>query len=590
MADPFSVAAGAIGVVSLSLQLLGGCIKGFVILSAAHSHEKDAATIVCMLNLQEIQLVEWARRAGLLTGQGLLDRRINANAVEETLLQLQTLLTDTKKLKKRYGLDVQVVTSSAPMPQDTRSVISVNTGVSDTIRNSILARSRVDQGHSVLQRFWWATVDKEKIEKLVADIHFLVRELWNLLDPWRQDDMIASTQSIAAGMISLNERFDQLTFLNEALAASRSYVSRDELRGDVDGLAISAKIKAYRVGLEQIYERPFTEREPNLPSQQKLLGGLENLSAGKLSDFKPIDRSKTMGISIYENQIVFVEQKPLGPPMPQKSLIRAKTLAALLNVSKSRTFGSLQCRGIIEDRDKVRFVFHHPYPDSKEQQPRSLLELLHHRDGIKPPSLTERIKLALQVACLVQNFHRAGWLHKSLRSENVLFFYNNDDVPVRARLVEPVLAGFAFSRQDSPTEISEQPSAEPRNDIYRHPSALGEPTTSFTADMDIYSLGVILLEIAEWRALRHLVDSVVDVVAETVPLNKIGEVRAFLIAGKGKGGTSRLQERMGDIYASATRMCLKGEVSDMNDAQGGVHSTGLSLLDAVVQRLNMCRV
>jgi hypothetical protein len=88
MSDPFSVAAGAVGVISLSLQLLGGCIKGFVLLSTAHNLGKDASTIMCMLNLQEIQLTEWAKRAGLLTGDGVLDRRLNPAAVESTLKEI----------------------------------------------------------------------------------------------------------------------------------------------------------------------------------------------------------------------------------------------------------------------------------------------------------------------------------------------------------------------------------------------------------------------------------------------------------------------------------------------------------------------
>src|SRR5947209_18314122 len=104
MTDPIGPAAGAVGVASLSLQLLGGCIKGFVLLSTARNLGSDASTIVCMLELQEIQLTEWARRAGLLTGDGVLDRRLNVRAVEETLLHLQNLLLDTEQLKKRYGL------------------------------------------------------------------------------------------------------------------------------------------------------------------------------------------------------------------------------------------------------------------------------------------------------------------------------------------------------------------------------------------------------------------------------------------------------------------------------------------------------
>src|SRR4051812_7487092 len=116
MADPFS----AVSVVSLSLQLLGGCIKGFTLLSTAHNMGKDALTIVCMLNIQEIQLTDWARRAGLLTGDGTLDSRLNATAVEETLQHLQDLLLNTEQLKKRYGLTL--VSHTAGNQQTTTQV------------------------------------------------------------------------------------------------------------------------------------------------------------------------------------------------------------------------------------------------------------------------------------------------------------------------------------------------------------------------------------------------------------------------------------------------------------------------------------
>jgi len=60
-----------------------------------------------------------------------------------------------------------------------------------------------------------------------------------------------------------------------------------------------------------------------------------------------------------------------------------------------------------------------------------------------------------------------------------------------------MLAGLAFSCLDLSFEISEQPSADPKRDIYRHPEAMGEPSASFSAAKDFYALGIILLE--NWR-------------------------------------------------------------------------------------------
>lgn len=59
------------------------------------------------------------------------------------------------------------------------------------------------------------------------------------------------------------------------------------------------------------------------------------------------------------------------------------------------------------------------------------------------------------------------------------------------------LAGLAFSCLDLSFEISEQPSADPKRDIYRHPEAMREPSVSLSAAKDFYALGIILLE--NWR-------------------------------------------------------------------------------------------
>jgi Prion-inhibition and propagation len=58
--DPISVAGLGIGTASAAFQLFAGCIKSFVLLSTAHNLGKDSSAMTCMLNLQEIELTEWA--------------------------------------------------------------------------------------------------------------------------------------------------------------------------------------------------------------------------------------------------------------------------------------------------------------------------------------------------------------------------------------------------------------------------------------------------------------------------------------------------------------------------------------------------
>lgn len=146
---------------------------------------------------------------------------LNAHAVQETLLQLQNSLLDTEQLKKRYGLKLvpQATNDQRTITQFQAASLSkrqkVFTSISDETRRQIMTRTMVVQEQNIFKRLCWAAVDKEKIEKLLGDVHFLVRELWNLLDPWRHDDLVNSTKAITSKIVTLNNRFDQLTSLNE---------------------------------------------------------------------------------------------------------------------------------------------------------------------------------------------------------------------------------------------------------------------------------------------------------------------------------------------------------------------------------------
>lgn len=70
---------------------------------------------------------------------------------------------------------------------------------------------------------------------------------------------------------------------------------------------------------------------------------------------------------------------------------------------------------------------------------------------------------------------------------------------------------------------------------------LEKPSENATAD--IYSLGIILLEIAERQPWKYLVAGKVDVTLDSVPLDKIADLRAFPLSRMGKPkavGTSKL--------------------------------------------------
>jgi hypothetical protein len=108
--------------------------------------------------------------------------------------------------------------------------------------------------------------------------------------------------------------------------------------------------------------------------------------------------------------------------------------------------------------------------------------------------------------------------------------------------------------------------------------------------MDAYSLGTVLLQIAEWRSLRYLVDSVVNVGVADVPLNRLAEVQPFLLRSDGKGGTSKLRVKMGDIYTRACLVCLGAEIKEEDPGKGDAFGARPSVLDLAVRHLESCHI
>ncbi|EXL39218.1 hypothetical protein FOCG_18172 [Fusarium oxysporum f. sp. radicis-lycopersici 26381] len=106
------------------------------------------------------------------------------------------------------------------------------------------------------------------------------------------------------------------------------------------------------------------------------------------------------------------------------------------------------------------------------------------------------------MALAVLNLHLVGWVHKNLRSSNIVFFRPGPDWSLtnKERLADPWLCGFEYSRPEANGAESwklEDPNL--LRNTYRHPDRWGKPTVTFERKHDIYALGVVLLEIGLWE-------------------------------------------------------------------------------------------
>jgi len=149
----------------------------------------------------------------------------------------------------------------------------------------------------------------------------------------------------------------------------------------------------------------------------------------------------------------------------------------------------------------------------KAPQPSSSnLNTLINSNEFRTPDLGDRFKLARTLAVALWSLHSLDWLHKSFSSSNVLFFpsaFSSSATKTTAAaasipdISSPYLLGFDVSRPDGIGEMSVGSKNPAASDLHRHPSSLnGMSRKPYCKSFDIYSLGIVLLEIGLWKVLQ----------------------------------------------------------------------------------------
>lgn len=204
-----------------------------------------------------------------------------------------------------------------------------------------------------------------------------------------------------------------------------------------------------------------------------------------------------------------------------------------------------------------------------ENPPRTLASLI--RDKTRPiPALGERFRLALTLAITFSYFHAAGWLHKGLNAESILFF--NEAKTKDINITRPFIIGFQFSRPDDQISQSRGPLENEAFTQYYHPDA----HKGFNKPMDLYGLGVILCEIGHWVLMS---DRVQNSRHKSKLINRTAW-RDFMIS-------SILQDlgwRMGTQYQSAVKTLLS---ADLPKASGD-QVFALKYLQDIIRPLSNC--
>ena len=148
---------------------------------------------------------------------------------------------------------------------------------------------------------------------------------------------------------------------------------------------------------------------------------------------------------------------------------------------------------------------------SQAQQSANLLCFLQHggnTETLNMPSLEDRFRLAYNLASSLYHFHAQGTTHRNLSSNNVIFFFHGpprgctkEPEPWKEGAIrKPFLASFDQSDEDA-QDGQEEPFI---SSIYRHPRTSRGQRSAYKPAYDLYSLGIILIEIGLWMPISRL--------------------------------------------------------------------------------------
>lgn len=562
--------------------------------------------------MEQERLYVWSEASGLLDFDAKNPEKVlnsdvfhmHRQTVLDLLVQIQCLFDQFTKHQKSHN-NLQTVrdedgVATAPEKDAKQANFPMTTRKRDFLKKAMASvqKSSADGW----TRFKWVSFDKEAFENLLVRFSALNDNITDILNHSLQVEIRHTVHDTNRGVLLLHHRVADLSNLVLALKSQLeagqpqtgqvlqgySRISKLERAANVDALeqlARLAKFKAFNETIEPTSVAP-SRGDDDLAATQFLElakpGTQRNLFVPRyLIQLDPEEeapdapRCEAFMKTAQGKKRVWIEWKDYDtagqhPGSLSKSDIvdRVRKLAALLNHSpKPEAFHTPHCLGFFDKADpdipeddidildkRLGLIFERPVDDLLDPSlpPVSLHELL--RDAaIRKPRVTERVKVAQALSSCLLYLHAVNWLHKGLRSHNVLFWRTKKGLVDYGR---PVLSGFDFSRPSGSEEMTDVPGDDAEHDLYRHPrTQLNQRKNRERSrkSFDIYSLGVILVELAHWQPLEGILD--IDLRRAKGRPEVARAVRERLLA---EDRIAAIGADMGERFEDATRTCLNG--------------------------------
>lgn len=532
-----------IGVVGLLGQLFDGCVKAYSYFTAAQHLDVDSQRLICKVRIEEMRLLVWGREWGVAEGkleshlsQGEKGMPGMREVAKEILEQLHGTVTDVKRLKGTYGL---VDRDEGGRRLDEKGKKEKNGAkVERSWKKEFQLKSKwvIGGSYSPFPPFCplrkLTSPDKDKFTSLLKDL----KEFNDGLERLFPLSHIPSYQRSWTNQLlaSASRDTSELSLLEKA--SSETYPQ----------LNASANLKKLRINLDKQPQSTF-QPTPKLKVQRDALT-LSDEADSKVAKEDEVLRCHGLHETSGPVLIEWLVYEPTALDERLLHLRRMDDLARLIHSASTRhpDLHSIDCLGYTDDTANARYGLVYRAPATSS----SSLHTLISSSDLKTPDLDDRIRLATTLAVACWSLHSLDWLHKSLCSRNILFFPSGVSAAAQGAtasaalipdITSPYVTGFTASRPDLESSLSLIPRNPSITTLHRHPSSLRGYAACKA--FDIYSLGLVLLEIGLWKVMEtyHKPHYSADRWRDKVVL-------PVLVPGLGS--------KMGRRYREAVELCL----------------------------------
>jgi hypothetical protein len=544
-----NIASFSLTVVSL-ITLFETCMRGCTFVAKTTTSSRRSLVTLSKFEIETWRLAIWGRIWGLVDSSTHDSRERYLNILDirrivgSCLVSIRGIVGDMQVLEQKYGLETRPSPSGSlnDTPSALPNAFQDNTpldhsAIVDAYSRWLSESVEKQQEFSLAKKLTFTFRDENKFLTLTEDLGFFVQKLYDMLPA----DQLKQYQRAYTAECLGRATTDQALSIAQTAASSNSQSGIAHHASNQLAARNSERSASTASSGPISFQKKYNQDSLTLnPEHRRALRSC----IAKISIVQSASRTVTP-------VPLWVEWKSGSWDSGLRPVIETRIENLVILLSKIRTdsndhlYRVLDCMGWFEDpRPNIYGIFYRlPLNTNPLASPISLKTRLQR----KAPSLDVRIQLAKMLAVSLNEIHSSGWLHKNIQSSNILFFQDSTDSTDSAEkrdevlLSKPYLVGFEISRPEADKRGTEPKTGENSSDqlqLTQHPS---QSWTFSRREHDIYSLGLVLLEIGLWDTLDNL----------KLPEDTIADFHASI-----QSIADDLHADAGLAYREATKQCL----------------------------------